>query len=323
MQSQDNSPAPDLDNTRVARAYSAVTQQIRRARRFRPTRRGCRGNWRLILFSLLMLPVFCCGSYLVIYLLFPPPPLDILVLGLDARAGEGYTTRTDTIMVAGVTPAQLRVSLLSIPRDLFIDVPNYGLQRINTVNVLGELEAEGRGPDLLGDAISSNFNIGIDRYARMDFSAFVEMIDAVGGVTIDVERTIVDNAYPTAAGGTISVRFEAGRQHMDGERALIYARTRHADDDYRRAERQQQVMAAFSRKLVNPLNWAAVGGVLARSVDTNLTLFDLLGIAPTVALNGGNFDRFVIDRDDITGAAGGQAVPNYQAIAPWIEERFD
>ncbi len=270
-----------------------------------------------------MLPVFFCGLGFVVYLVVPPPPMTILVMGLDARAGEGALARTDSVLLVGLQPGRLRVSILSIPRDLFIDVPNYGLQRINAVNVLGEMETLGSGPALLASAVENSFGIGIDRYVRMNFQGFVELIDAVGGVTIEVDRTIVDDAYPTADGGTISIRFDPGTQHMDGERALMYARTRHADDDYRRAERQQQVISALSLKLLNPVYYPAVITVVSRSVETDLTLVDMLSQAPTVILNAGRFERQVIDRDTITAAADGSAIPDYAALLPWISERFD
>lgn len=277
----------------------------------------------LLVFVLLMLPVFCCGLSFVAYLVVPPPPLDVLVLGLDAREGEGYLTRTDSIILVGIQPAQLRVSMLSVPRDLFIDVPGYGLQRINTVNVLGEMESQGYGPALLASSIENSFGISPDRYVRLNFQGFIDLVDAVGGITIDVERTIVDYAYPTPDGGTISIRFDPGVQHMDGERALMYARTRHADDDYRHAERQQQVLSALSLKLLNPVSWPAVFSVLNRSVDTDLSIIDMAIYAPTVILNAGRFERFVIDRDYISAAPNGSPIPDYAKISPWIAERFD
>lgn len=286
-------------------------------------RRGCLRNLWLILFILLMLPVFCCGVTLVLYLLFPPPPADLLILGLDARPGEGYLTRTDSIMLVGVNPPRLRVSLLSVPRDVFIDVPGYGMQRINTVNVLGEQEAEGRGAVLLREAVAQNFGIGVDRYARMNFQGFIDLIDAVGGVSINVERSIADYAYPTIDGGTIEVRFEPGWQQMDGERALQYARTRHADDDYQRAARQQQVISAVSLKLLNPLTWGGAAQVFTTSVDTDMNLWDMVTLAPTLILNAGNFDQLVIDRDYLTASAEGYTIPDYIKLDAWIADRFD
>ena len=270
-----------------------------------------------------MLPVFCCGLGFVAYLVFPPPPLDVLIMGVDARSGEGYVTRTDSVMLAGLQPSRVRVSLLSIPRDLFISVPGYGEQRINTVNVLGEMNTPGSGPGLLAQGIAQSFGIQPDRYVRLNFQAFTGLIDAVGGIDVDVPRTIVDYQYPTENYGTIEVRFEPGQQHMNGERALQYARTRHADDDYQRAARQQQVLTALSLKLLNPLTWPRVAVVLNSSVDTDLTLIDLITQAPTILLNAGRFERLVIDRDYISASASGNAVPNYAALSDWLEQRFD
>ena len=298
-------------------------QYARPPRQRRPARRGCLSRVPLLIFALFMLPIFCCGLGFVTYLIFPPPPLDVMILGVDARPGEGYLTRTDSIMLAGLQPSRVRVSLLSIPRDLFIDVPGYGEQRINAVNVLGEMEAPGSGPDLLAQGIANSFGIQPDRYVRLNFQAFTDLIDAVGGVDINVERTIVDYQYPTADYGTIELRFEPGMQHMDGERALQYARTRHGDDDYQRAARQQQVLTALSLKLLIPLNWPRVAAVISSSIDTNLTPIDFITQAPTILLNAGRFERLVIDRDTITASSAGNAVPDYAKLSPWLDERFD
>lgn len=288
-----------------------------------PKRRALRSSPLLIFFAALLFPVFCCGLTLLIYLVFPPLHVDILVLGVDGRDAEGYISRTDSIMLLGIDPARLRTSILSLPRDLFIDVPGYGPQRINTVNVLGEQGRAGGGVDLMIASLAHNFGVNIDRYARLQFDGFVELIDAVGGVTIDVERTIVDNLYPTEDGGVTTIRFESGVQHMDGERALIYARTRQADDDYHRANRQQQVISALLGKAVIPAYWPSVITVLNRSLDTNLTVIDMVLLAPPVVLNMGRYDRLVVDRDYIVGSAGGNAVPNYEKLAPWLADRFE
>ncbi|MDX1994928.1 MAG: LCP family protein [bacterium] len=292
-----------------------------RQRPVRPrARRGCIWQILIVGLSLFACMLGLCSMLTLGYFLFPPQPLDILILGLDSREGEGFATRTDSIMLLGVNPRGLQASLLSIPRDLFINVPGYGEQRINTVNVLGELEAEGRGPQLLAESVALSFGVEIDRYARLDFDAFVELIDAIGGVTIDVENLIVDDTFPTADYGTISVRFEPGRQHMDGATALIYARTRHGDDDFARAARQQQVLSAVADKLANPLYWPGALSVLLSNTDTNLTLLDMPAIAPALLLSG--LDRRVIDREAILGGENG-AVPNYDLLRPWIDERFN
>lgn len=253
---------------------------------------------------------------------FLMPPLDLLILGVDARSGEGYATRTDSIMVLGVQPRLFRVSLLSIPRDLFVNVPLYGARRVNTVNLLGELEEEGTGPALLRDALDETFGFRTDRYVRLNFTAFEALVDSVGGLRINVPKPIVDYQYPTENYGTMTVRFDAGWQHMDGETALIYARTRHADDDYGRAERQQQVVQALALKMLNPFNTASAFVAVNRHVDTNMNPLEMVLYAPSSLFGMVRFNRLVIDRDTILPGAQG-AIPNLEKLSPWIDPRFN
>lgn len=280
--------------------------------------RGC------LLFSLVGIMLFglMCMASLAFYIVFPPSPVDILIMGLDSRGNEGVVTRTDSIMVVSINPEQFDISLLSIPRDLFVDVPTYGMQRINTVNMLAEMNQPNSGTQLLSETIERNFGIGVDKYARLDFQAFIALVDAVGGIDIDVPYAITDYAFPTPDYGTIEIHFDAGLQHMAGERALIYARTRHADDDYRRAERQQLVLTALAQKLANPLNWAAATNALNQHIETNLNIVDMLKISPVLLFSGGDFEQLVINRAYIL-PADGYSVPNYTLLQPWIVEHFD
>ncbi len=277
-------------------------------------------RWWLLGF--LVSPFFCCGLSLLTYIIFPPSSLNILVLGTDGRASEGFLSRTDSIMLVGIKPSQLRLSLLSIPRDLFIEVPGFGSQRINTINLLAEQQQRGTGPRLAAEALSQDFGVRLDRYVRLDFNGFVSLVDAVGGLTVDVEHSIADDSYPTEDGGTEYVKFDVGVQQMDGNRALIYARTRHGDDDYHRAERQQQVISALFAKLVNPIRWPAALAVIRSSIDTDLTLFDMYKVVVPALLNRGRYETLVINRDYIKGTAEGHAIPNYDLIIPWLKERF-
>lgn len=286
-----------------------------------PRRRGCVWQGFIVALAAFACLLLSCGASVLAYIVLPLPPVNVLVLGLDTRDGEGFTTRTDSIMLLGVNPSRLDAALVSFPRDLFINVPGYGAQRINTINVLGEMEGRGQGPELVRRSIGLSFGVQPTHYVRLDFRAFERLVDAVGGVTIDVERLIVDTAYPTENFGTTTVRFEPGRQHMDGARALIYSRTRHSDDDYRRAARQQQVVNAFARRLVNPIYWPAVTLVLVDAIDTDLGPLDIFTLAPGLLLNIGSLDQLVIDRDFIRPGEGG-AVPDYDRLIPWMQARF-
>jgi LCP family protein required for cell wall assembly len=268
----------------------------------------------------------CTVVFFIVYLLFPPEQTDIVIMGIDARPGEGYLTRTDSMMLMNINPGDIQVSLLSIPRDVFIRVPDYGEQRINTINLLGEQEAEGYGPVLVKASFQESFGVEVEYYVRIDFNGFVALIDAVGGVTIDVPKLIIDYDYPTFDYGTITVQFDPGKQHMDGERALQYARTRHQDDDYQRAGRQQQVIDALIKKLADPrqiVNWPAVIYAVRSNMDTDMSTWDMIRFGPALVLGWTNKEQRVLEREDLMGGQGAYAIPNYDRLLPWIEAHFD
>jgi LCP family protein required for cell wall assembly len=154
--------------------------------------------------------------------------------------------------------------LLSIPRDTQVEIPGVGETKINIAYSQGyeraeELYGAGTTPQQGGMALAAQTvekflsshgrSVRVDYTAQINFDGFVGVIDALGGVTIDVPAPIVDYAYPTEDFNTMYVEFQPGPQHMDGQRALIYARTRHADSDFSRSQRQQQVMRAMLDEL--------------------------------------------------------------------------
>lgn len=282
--------------------------------------RGCVAKTFVIIGVSVATLLILCVSSLAIYWIMPPPSLNILVLGLDAREGEGKSTRADSIMILGLKG--LNMNIASIPRDLFIRMRGANVShRINSIHTLGEIQGEGLGPILLKDSIEISFDIEISRYIRMDFNGFKQIIDAVGGITIDVPRRIYDPAYPTMNYGTIAVTFEVGKQHLDGERALIYARTRHQDDDYHRTQRQQQVIIAFAKKALLPIHWPALAQAIIQNVDTDLSPIDVLRALPSVMIGVFNVEQFVIDRNYISAGTNG-AIPNYALVNPIFADLF-
>jgi len=175
--------------------------------------------------------------------------LNILLLGTDARAGDTTPPRTDAIVLVRIERDSGRVSMLSIPRDLWVTYPTGGEGRINAAYARGELRfGPGGGASLAKATVSRLLGVNVDNFVLINFQGFETLIDQLGGITVDVPEAIYDPAYPTEDYGTIEVRFRPGRQSFDGERALIYARTRHADSDFGRNQRQQLVlMAIFER----------------------------------------------------------------------------
>ncbi len=221
--------------------------------------------------------------------------VNILVLGVDQRPGERGPWRTDTLLVASIDPESKSAGLLSIPRDLWVEIPGVGLDRINTAYVYGDLnKLPGGGPALAKRTVQYNLGEPIHYYVRVNFTAFQQVVDWIGGIDVLVEREINDPLYPDMNYGYDPLRIPAGRQHMDGALALKYARTRHGSSDFDRMHRQQQVILAIRDKVMNAgmllklLPRARdMAATLGNSVQTDLTLDQLVRLAQL----GGEIDR--------------------------------
>jgi len=211
--------------------------------------------------------------------------VNVLFLGIDQRDNEPGPWRTDTMIVFSVDPISKTISMLSLPRDLWVTLPGYNMdERINAAHVYGEqFRYPGGGPTFAMKTVQYNLGIPVHYFVRLDFNGFVKIIDAIGGIDVDVPRDIVDNAYPTPDYGTTRLYIKAGRQHMDGDLALKYARTRHDSSDIDRARRQQQVILAGRDKVLS-LNFpvARIGEqlrILGDSLQTDMNLEVLYAIA--------------------------------------------
>jgi LCP family protein required for cell wall assembly len=258
------------------------------------------------------------------------PRTNVLILGLDRRPEQGNVVRSDVLMLLTAYPQGPQLGLLSIPRDLYVDIPAHGQSRINTAHFWGERERPGGGPALAMETVAANFGVPVHRYVRVDFDAFRAVVDAVGGIEVVVEERIVDNAYPTEDYGTMRIEIPAGRQRMDGERALRYVRSRHGASDFERAERQQKVMIALAQRLAAPMSWPrlpAVFWAVAEHVETNLGPVDLVQLS-LAALRVGpdGIEHHVIDRDMTrpwtTPTGGAVLLPRWDAINPLVESVF-
>ena len=177
--------------------------------------------------------------------------ITILLLGADLSAADG-SSRTDTIMLVNIDPRTKSASILSIPRDVKVVIPGYGIDKINAAFALGDYnKVQGGGAGLMIRTIEANFGIPIHAFVQIDFNGFVEMIDTVGGIYVDNPYPIHDPSYPAENFNFQRIYFPAGWQHLDGEEALIFARTRHQDGDTSRAARQQQVLLALRDQHLN------------------------------------------------------------------------
>lgn len=176
--------------------------------------------------------------------------LTILLLGTDRRPGETDVPRTDTIMLLHVDPQRQRLALLSLPRDLWVEIPGFNNARINSAYLLGEVYgAAGGGMALARDTVSLLLGIRVDYVVLIDFMGFIDLIDTLGGVTVHVETELYDDAFPTMDYGYTIAHFLPGPQWMDGSTALTYSRIRHPDSDFMRIRRQQAVIIAIAARL--------------------------------------------------------------------------
>lgn len=176
----------------------------------------------------------------------------ILLLGIDQRCDEIGPTRTDTMMLLTMDPVGLSAAVLSLPRDLWVEIPGFGPDKINQANFLGEsYEYPGGGPGLAVDTVESSLGIQVDHYVTVNFDAFVQLVDEIGGIDIEVPEVIRDDQYPDNCYGYDPFFMPAGPQHMDGQTALKYARTRVTfGGDVDRASRQQMVILAVRDKVL-------------------------------------------------------------------------
>lgn len=182
-----------------------------------------------------------------------PSFINILLLGTDERPDEAGPSRTDTLILMSVNPEEKTLGLLSMPRDLWVPIPGQNITtKINTAYGIGEAQDyQGGGAQLAKDTVSSLIGRPVDYFVRVNFDGFREIIDMIGGIDVNVTTTIHDEEYPTADYGVETFHLEAGPQHLDGETALKYARTRHSSDDYNRARRQQEIIRAVADKVLN------------------------------------------------------------------------
>ena len=208
-------------------------------------------------------------------------PTTILLLGTDRRPGD-REPRADSMMLVRTDPDHHRFTYLSIPRDLRVDIPGHGLEKVNTAYHIG-------GAALAIRTVKTFTEIPIDHVAVVDFQRFKELIDSIGGIDITVPRPILSNKFECPYDAQRCQtwdgwRFSKGRQHMDGRRALVYSRISSnvldpSENDITRAERQQQVTQAIADKLVGVgtfLRMPFNGDELLRPLATDLSANQLL-----------------------------------------------
>lgn len=208
--------------------------------------------------------------------------INILLIGIGG-AGHPGGQLADTIQVISIDPTNNKLAALSLPRDLYVPVANTKyFSKINRVHADGEAQKEGQGPVILKETISNILDLPIHYYIKLDFSGFKELIDELGGVDVDVDKSISDPYYPAEDMiGYQPFYLTAGKHHMNGTTALKYARSRETTSDFDRSRRQQQIMLAVKNQalslgvLANPTKMSALVSILGKHLRTDLQLKEI------------------------------------------------
>lgn len=214
--------------------------------------------------------------------------VNILLLGVGG-AGHDGSELTDTILFGSFQPSTKQVGILSIPRDLAVPVNGY-YQKINSVNAYAEQKEDGSGLEATTSVVSDLLQQPVHYTVKVDFDGFQDLIDAVGGIDVYVERSFTDTTYPSDELGNVkTVSFTEGQTHMDGATALIYARSRHGTNgegsDFARSRRQQKILLSLKDRILSPSVILSPGKLnriidtFSENVTTNMSVWEMAKFA--------------------------------------------
>ncbi len=252
---------------------------------------------------------------LLIYFLLPVRT-NIVLLGTDSRDPSDPLGRTDTIVLATIVPLRPTVSMLSIPRDLFVEIPEVGQNRINTAFFFSEANQPGSGPAAAKRVVAHNFGVEMDYYVLLQFEGLSAVVDAFGGVQVDI---------PSPMSG-----YEAGRHTMNGVQALAFVRDRSGSDDFFRMARGQIFLQSFMRQVMQPASWPRLPAALLAlnqviQTDIPVWLWPRLLLA-LVRAGPDGIESHILNRNYVipfTTAGGAQVLdPVWESIDPLVESIF-
>jgi LCP family protein required for cell wall assembly len=262
--------------------------------------------------------------------------ISILVIGLDYRdwsAGEG-APRSDTMIVLTIDPLSKTAGIMSIPRDLWVNIPGFGYSRINTAYSSGEgSQLPGGGPELARKTVEQLLGVPIQYYAQVDFGTFVQFIDLIGGVDVHVDESL--RVDPVGGGKDKIIITCCGMRHFNGVKALAYARYRKdKEGDIARAQRQQKIILAIRDKVLSPENFPVLIGKAQQfynefsvgirtnmPFDTALQLGVLAKDIPVESIRHGVINYQMVTLEEVT--LGGQPASIMKPMPDKIRELRD
>lgn len=202
---------------------------------------------------------------------------NIVFFGTDSRDPDNfYSGRSDTIMVASVNTKKKSIKFISIPRDTYVNIEGHGMDKINHAYAFGREE-------LSLNTINSNFGLAIEEYVTIDFSGLTNIIDKVGGVTVEID----DDEMEFINSGCKTKLTHSGTVILNGEQALKHSRNRYVGNDFYRAQRQRNILIALMNKLstMDTTKVLSLANEFLKQVKTNLNMSDYIGIGTDITSN--------------------------------------
>lgn len=253
----------------------------------------------------------------ILLIFFTPFRINILLLGIDPTKNETAVGRSDTMILSTIPPVSPYMHFLSIPRDLYVDVPGHYQNRINTAHFFAEAEKAGSGPAAAAQVVEVNFHVSVPYTVRIRVEGFKEIVDAMGGVTVYL---------PEDMSG-----LKAGYNILDSTAALRFVRDRKGSDDFFRQQRQHIFLKGAAKKMMNPLNWWRIP-LMVKAVEDSITtnvpffLYPRIGYSLLFSAIKG-FDMHTLDHGTMTNdwltPEGGQVLlPNWDLINPLVDKLF-
>jgi LCP family protein required for cell wall assembly len=254
---------------------------------------------------------------------------NFLVIGLDRRPDGSGPALADTLVLVVLDEASQHVGLVSIPRDLYVDIPDAGTDRINTVYQVARRSK--RDPlELLRRVVEDTLKLPVEHALALDLGVFERAVDAVGGVDVQVPCAIRDNFVDSRSeGGHRLLDLDPGPRHLDGVTAAMYVRSRHGRSDFHRARRQQAVLLGVQHSLagLGVLKLPELWQSFEASVETDMRRIELLALARrALSLDPSRLHGLVIGAEHVQGmrTPDGKSVliPDYEAIDAALAKLF-
>lgn len=249
--------------------------------------------------------------------LFIPGRTNVLIIGVDDRQEGGSLGRTDTMILTTFVSPRGYLGMLSIPRDLWVLIPNVGENRINTAHFFAEANAPGTGSKAAQEVVSSNFGVDVDYVVRLRFDSIKDLVQNLGGIEVKLDEPM---------GG-----YTAGKHILDGDQALAFVRDRQGSDDFSRMVHGQIFLQAVFRSLLSPKNLTQFPSLAQQLIeftdsDVPFYLWPRLGVVLLQSLTI-EMDTRTITREMVfpfTTSEGAQVLaPNWEKINPVLMEMFD